>query len=78
MCRVSLLFLFSARIIVLVSQARLSRGERVWSISHHRLISNTPRISWRINWVSDEWRHTVAFFGMHETEDLPLQNTSCC
>ena len=52
--------------------------ERVWSISHHHLVSNTPRISWRVNWVSDEWRRVVAFFGMlfRETEDLPLQNAS--
>ena len=31
----------------------LTQDERVWSISH---VSNTPRISWRVNWVSDEWR----------------------
>ena len=66
----------------LVSWARLSRGERVWSNSHHHLVSNTPRISWCVNWVSDEWRHAVAFFGMLFrargviTEDQPLQNTS--
>ena len=66
----------------LVLQARLSRGERVWSNSCHHLISNMPRISWCVNWVSDKWRHAVPFFGMlfRErgviTEDLPLQNTS--
>ena len=62
----------------LVSRARLSRGERVWSISHHHLVSNMPRISWRVNWVSEEWRRTVALFGMlfRETEDLSLQNAS--
>ena len=27
----------------------LTRGERVWSNSHHHLVSNTPRISWRVN-----------------------------
>ena len=27
----------------------LLRGERVWSNSHHHLVSNTPRISWRVN-----------------------------
>ena len=61
----------------LVLWARLSRGERVWSISHH-LVSNMPRISWSVNWVSDEWRRAVAFFGMlfGETEDLLLQNAS--
>ena len=57
-----------------VLRARLSCGERVWSNSHHHLIFNTPRISWRVNWVSDEWRCTVAFFGMlfgeRVTEDL--------
>ena len=66
----------------LVLQARLSRGERVWSNSCHHLVSNMPRISWCVNWVSDKWRHAVPFFGMlfRErgviTEDLPLQNTS--
>ena len=35
--------------------------ERVWSNSHHHLISNTPRISWCVIWVSDEWRRAVAF-----------------
>ena len=52
----------------------LTQEERVWSISH---VSNTPRISWRVNWVSDEWRRgrlpfLACCFG--ETEDLPLQN----
>ena len=62
----------------LVSQARLTREERVRSNSHHHLVSNMPRISWRVIWVSDEWRRAVAFFGMlfRETEDLPLQNVS--
>ena len=66
----------------LVSLARLSRGERVWSNSHHHLVSNTPRISWHVNGVSDEWRRAVAFFGklFRErgviTEDQPLQNAS--
>ena len=27
----------------------LLRRERVWSNSHHHLVSNTPRISWRVN-----------------------------
>ena len=39
----------------------LTCAERVWSISHHHLVSNTPRISWLVNWVSDEWRRAVAF-----------------
>jgi len=46
----------------IVSRARLSRGERVWSISHHHLVSNMPRISWRVNWVSDEWRCGCLFW----------------
>ena len=25
---------------------------------------NAPRISWLVNWLSDRWRHTVAFFSM--------------
>ena len=33
----------------------LSRAERVWSNCHHRLVSNTLRISWRVNWLSGEW-----------------------
>ena len=59
-----------------------SHAGRVWSNSHHHLVSNTPRISWRVNLVSDEWRRAVAFFGMlfRErgviTEHLPLQNAS--
>ena len=62
----------------IVSWSRLSSWVRVWSISHHHLVSNTPRISWRVNWVSDKWRCVVAFFGMlfRESEDLPLQNAS--
>ena len=31
----------------------LTCAERVRSISHH-LVSYTPRISWRVNWVSDD------------------------
>ena len=50
----------------IVSRARLSHMERVWSISHHHLVSNTPRISWCVNWVSDKLRHAVAFFGREE------------
>ena len=38
-----------------------ARGERVWSSSYLRLVSITPKISCRVNWVSDEWRHAVAF-----------------
>ena len=37
---------------------------------------NTPRISWRVNWLTDEWRCVVGFFklGQHEvlTEVLPF------
>ena len=36
-------------------------GGRVWSNSHHDLVSNTPRISWRVNWVSDEWGAQLPF-----------------
>ena len=32
----------------LVSPARHGE-ERVWSNSHHHLVSNTPRNSWRVN-----------------------------
>jgi len=63
---------------VLVSRARLSRWERVWSISHHHLVSNTPRISWRVNWVSDEWRRAVAFFGMLFRETCVCVRTRAC
>ena len=58
---------------------------RTRSNSYDHLVSNTPKISWRVNWVSDERRPVVAFFGMlfREqgvssliTEDLPLQNAS--
>ena len=45
-----------------VSQARLSRGERVWSNCYHHLVSNTSRISWHVNWVSDEWRCASCLF----------------
>ena len=38
---------------VLVSRARLWE-ERVWSNSHCRLVPKTPRISSRVNWLSDE------------------------
>ena len=49
----------------LVSQAILShREERVWSNSHHHLVSNVPRISWHVNWLSDKWGVRFAFFGM--------------
>ena len=57
-------------------------AERVWSNSYHHLVSNKPRISWGVNWVSEEWRGAVAFFGMLFRErgvimkDLLLQNTS--
>ena len=34
----------------------LTCAERVWSNSYHHLVSNTPRISWRVNWFSDKWR----------------------
>ena len=76
-CGVSIVYYMIVDYSSIVSRSRLSSGERVWSIFHH-LISNMPRISWRVNWVSDEWRHAVAFFGMlfRETEDLPLQNVS--
>ena len=63
----------------IILAARLSRGEeQVWSNSHHRLVPNTPTISWYVNWLSDEWRRTVAFFlacGIL-MEILPFQNTS--
>ena len=39
-----------------------SRRERVWSNSHHHPVSNMPRTSWHVNWVSDKWRRAVAFF----------------
>ena len=40
-------------IISLVSQARLSCGERVWSNSYHHLVSNTPRIGMLIGLVTN-------------------------
>ena len=58
---------------------------RTRSNSYDHLVSNTAKIFWRVNWVSDERRPVVAFFGMlfREqgvssliTEDLPLQNAS--
>ena len=66
----------------IVLWARLSHGERVWSNSYHHLISNTARISWCVNWVSDEMEARDCLFGMLFRErgvimeDLPLQNTS--
>ena len=43
------------RSLSLVSWAWLSRGERVWSNSHHHhLVSNTPRNFWCVNWISDK------------------------
>ena len=35
------------------------------------LVSNTPRISWRVNWVSDRRRCMVAFFGMRYRDGRP-------
>ena len=40
--------------VEVISQAKLSLEKRIWSNSHHHLISNTPRISWHVNGVSDD------------------------
>ena len=34
----------------------------MWSNSHHCPIPNTPRISWRVNWLSDEEVHGCHFW----------------
>ena len=58
---------------------------RTRSNSYDHLVSNTPKISWHVNWVSDGRRPVVAFFGMLfrergvsslMKEELPLQNAS--
>ena len=40
----------------------LTWKERVWSISHHHLVSNMPKVSWCVNWVSGEWRCASCLF----------------
>ena len=77
MCRVSLLFLFSAR-IVLVSRGRLLRGKRVWSIQFPIIISFLTHqgfLGVLIGLVTNGGTR-LPFFGMlfRETEDLPF----CC
>ena len=42
----------------------LTRGEESGQNSHHHLVSNTPRISWRVNGLVTNGGAQVAFFGM--------------
>ena len=51
--------------VCLVSRVRLSRrGRESGQFPIICLVSNTPRISLRINCVSDKWSLVVAFFGV--------------
>ena len=54
-------------------------GRESGQIPIYNLFSDTPRISWCVNWVSDEWGAQLPFLACcleSEAEDLPLQNVS--